>query len=151
MESQFVPTPAFLEAARNAIAVMEPYMVDAVTVSLLEEVPDPDNPAGWPAVSSHFDALVSDATPTIIWDAVSERWFIIFGDPEGGWQFLAETITDPVTIVGYKITMAGPNYVGSIELAPVTVTVTGQAITLPYVAVALDDLISAAVAPLTLT
>jgi len=135
MKSVFVPTPDFVEALRGVLLTAAGFTDDTVTVSLVEGEFDPADPDSWPTASTHFAPLESGAECELVFDAVSEQWFLSWPDPVGGWVFTAATITDSVTVSGF-LCKVGTNLVGANTLSPApTVTANDQTITLPYVAV----------------
>jgi len=151
MRSSFVPTPAFIDAMRLRFVTIPDVTDVSANVSLVEGMFDSADPDTYPAASTHFGPLESDAAPTIEYDAVEEAWFIVWPDPAAGWDFVSATITDAVTITGYRVDSTGDIILGAVHVEEVTVTADGQHVVLPSVALEIfPDVIVPAAEPLSL-
>jgi len=138
MQGTIVPSPAMLQHLRDALVGVGDYTDSPCTVSLVEGVFDPADPTAWPAPSAHFAGLDSDAAPVLMFDGASQKWYVQWPDPAGGWVFTAGTITTSITITGYIVENTTFK-LGATTISPVTITANGDTISLPEVTMEVSD------------
>jgi len=123
-----------------------PVLVDlAAVVRVVETAFDPKDPATYPVVSTHFATKTASGVATLVFDLASGKYLLVFPDPTGGWTFVAATITDPVTVQGYVVTVDGYD-IGANTIPAKTVTANGQELTLPYLCIEIPTTVIADVA-----
>jgi len=127
----------FLAAIRAKYEEVGGWTDVSITVSLTDVTFDPADPTTYPAASSHFTPATG-SNATMDFDASTGKYFLQWGDPDGGWVFTAATITTTIQVTGYVV-KAGSNVIGANLIGPYNVSANGQTITLPYIASEVPD------------
>jgi len=140
MKSMFIPSPELVGGFRSAAVTITDMTDSAVVVRLVEDSFAPEDPSTWPAPSAHFASKTSGTPPTLEYDAVSELWYVVWPDPEDGWDYVSATITDPITVTGFTVKNAAGDNIGAATIPPVAVSENGQHIVLPFISLAIGDL-----------
>lgn len=138
MNANVAVSPVIQVTFRSMYNGVVDYTDTPAIMRLVEGEFDPLDPTSWPAPSTHFAAKTS-GNPSIDFDAVTGKWYLVWPDPVGGWSFISATITDAVTITGFTLKTAAGDPVGACKLAGVSVTADGQVVVVPYAAVQIPD------------
>jgi len=146
MRSTFVPAPGFVAAMRTALAAVTDFTDVSVTVSLVEGVFDSGDPDTYPAASSIFTPISGTTGASVEFDAVAQAWFLVWDEPDGGWDFVSFGVTDSVTITGYVVKSTEDEVLGAVHIEEVTILGNDEHIVPPFIALQLPPLIALAAA-----
>jgi len=88
-----------------------------------------------------FVAKVSPAQPTKITTPGPTNYALLWPDPSGGWTWVSQTGTYPVTVYGYRVDSDSPNFCGCKNIQPVVINAAGETLTIGEVSLPIADTI----------
>ncbi len=88
------------------------------------------DPTTIPANVTEFIAKTSPSQPSVVPTPASSGFSLLWPDPSGGWTFVSQTGTYPVTVTGYRVDTTGPGFCGCQSIPPIVVNGSGETITI---------------------
>lgn len=151
MQGNMVPSDTLTTAARDVVITTPDYLDAPGQVWLCHGDFDPFDSSTYPDADDHFATLTAGDDWAVEYDAVSNQWYAVAPDPDGGWDFVSDGSGDAIT--GFIVTNSTDitKKVGAAKFTnPIANTGAGVHITIPYVSVPLTNPLGPTESPYTL-
>jgi len=129
---RFIASQALQDQARQRMMDIPDWTDAAATVSLVT-VPfvatQGIDEATIPANAVEYTPRESAEGPGVVFDSGDQQYYLFYPDPDGGWTFVSEAGTYPLTVYGYRVDIDGV-FLGCQTISPRVVEGTGEYTTL---------------------
>lgn len=139
---KFIASLAIQTVAVEATVTLNSYTDQNALVKLVTTVFTADqgiDPSTIPGNVTEFDALDSGDPPALVTTVDPPGKSVLWPDPVGGWTFLSNAGTYPVTVSGYRVDSSDGNFLGCQNIPQQIITGPGQSVVIGEIRLPVTD------------